>query len=333
MSVVRSDRSSKTEAAALMHVAARLWTCQSLGSAPSRVTLLKRPNRKSSVVRLHGAGPGGRNVIAKCCPTELAERERMVYEAVLRPLPIESLRLYGVVDDVDACSWLFIEDAGDIPWVPELQRHRELAARWLASVHIGAAGVSASVDLPARGSAYYRSLLESARHVLAISLANDAVAADGREVLESLSSSCARLDAGWREVEELERHFPRTLTLPGLGRKNSRIREAADGMCFLAYDFESAGWGLPAADLSQVDLATYGRLVGGVWEFACDDLELLASLGKGLRSIKSITGEERTLASKWPEPALHKLAVYATHVVLALDALDAHRAGGRRNGG
>jgi hypothetical protein len=299
------------------------WLAHDLGRPPIGVNVLKESRRKSAVLRLHGAGPDGAAVIAKRCPTEVARVECTVYEQVLPSLSVVTVRLHGASDRSDGFTWLFLEDAGDVQWSSKLAAHRRLAAEWLAAAHIGAAEIVDTVELPRRGSDYYVALLRAARVTLDAALANDAIDARGQELLRELVANCDSLEEGWAEVEAILGSLPRTLTLPGFGKKNVRVREEAGGAHVFPFDFENAGWGAPAGELADIDLYAYGQVVGPAWCVERTDIEVLAVLGAGLRALKSIPGEARSLASRWPDRSLRKIAYYAADLSGALDALEA----------
>ena len=57
-------------------------------------------------------------------------------------------------------------------------------------------------------------------------------------------------------------------------------------------DWEYAGWGLPAADLPELDLHSYGELAGLAWP----QFEYLANLGKLFQCISAICWASTNLA-------------------------------------
>jgi hypothetical protein len=312
----------------LIVAAVEAWVGEGLGVTPRRIRVLKGPGRKSTVLRLYGVGYAGTSVIAKRCPISLARIEQTVYEEVLAALPVTSLRLYGTSAQ-GAHGWLFIEDAGETKWSPATPEHRALASEWLAAVHIGALDLVSSVDLPLRDADYYLALVRSAKEVVADGLTNDVIDGSAQRVLRTLAEDCTQLEERWSEVETLWARFPRTLTLPGMGRDNSCVRATPHGPSFAPFDFESAGWGVPAAELWQLDLDRYLRATAPVWRLESRDLERIAAIGGGLFSIKSIGGEVATLSSPWPWRALRKLTFYAKQVASGLSALESCRGGSR----
>src|SRR5206468_3461114 len=110
---------------------------------PGRVEVLHGRRCKAwkrVICRLEGAGPAGAAVIAKRCPAAHAARERTIYVEILPHLPVPTLHYHGCVEDADEqFCWLFLEDAGEEPYVSLSEAHRVLAARWLGFLHATAA--------------------------------------------------------------------------------------------------------------------------------------------------------------------------------------------------
>jgi hypothetical protein len=305
---------------ALTAQAVEAWLELGLGGMPTEVTVLKEAHRKSTVLRLHDAVSSGSAVIAKYCPFGVASVERAIYEHVLPALPVSALRLFGASEEAEGRAWLFLEDAGDVVWVPDLAEHRRLATEWLAAAHLAATVMVDRVELPLRAGDYYRGMLHGAQATLGQALGNDAIDSDGRALLARILGRCARLDADWGLVESLLRRLPATLTLPGFGKKNVRVRSEPTGDTILPLDFESAGWGPPAADLRNVDVPAYARAVGSAFQVDERDVETLAVLGDGLAAFKSIPGEAPALLSPWPKYVLRKLSHYDASLESALEA-------------
>jgi hypothetical protein len=298
-----------------------------------QVTALKPPRRKSAVYRLIGAGPGGANIIAKRAQRATVETERRVYQEVLSILPVSSLCLHAVVNDEDErYAWLYLEDAGDFGWSPELAEHRQLAANWLAEVHLGAASLVGKVALPYLGTAYYLDLVRAARDSVISPLANDSLSDSGRELLRRLDEDCLVLQTHWSAFASLLSQIPWTLSVPGLGAKNTRVRSTDSRLELLAFDFENAFIGPAVIELQGIDTDAYSQTVGRSWAVGKDGIELLASLGRAFGAIKSIPGELSTLMSAWPERSIRKLGYYAGHVAEALQVLGLAQHGSIRHG-
>jgi hypothetical protein len=292
------------------------------GRTPSQVSILKAPHRKSGVYRLEGADPSGAAVIAKRARRSTIEVERRVYQEVLSVLPVRSLRLYGSADDEDLkYGWLFLEDAGDLEWSAESPEHRHLATRWLAQVHLGAEILVDKVSLAFPGVNYYRDLACFAKRTLLASLSNPALPAQSCKLLERVAVDCSAFEAQWDVVERILTRIPSTLTMPGFGGKNARVRNLGSGLELLAYDFENAFFGSPAIELRDVETAVYWQMAGRSWGVDIDYLLLLATLGGALHGMKSIPGEAESLSSAWPERSVRRIRYYSTRIGQSLDAM------------
>ena len=298
----------------LAHPAVAAWREAGQTSLPAWIETVKGDHRKSAVYRLVRAGPDGGNVIAKRCRRSSAEVERRVYQQVLPRLPAPSPAFYGAADDPEVgWLWLLMEDAGDEAYSPGNEEHRRLGAQWLAGAHAAAAGLREGPALPDRGPTHYRSVLSSARDTLREALANPAFGPDGRAVLADVISRCDKMESRWNEVVAACAVIPCTLVHGGFGRKNVRVCRRSDGPALIPFDWEAAGWGTPAADLSRVDIATYFSIVREAWSrLEAPQLERLAVIGKMFRALSAIPGETRSLASAWPERIVKKMRVYLT---------------------
>jgi hypothetical protein len=87
---------------------------------PDAVDVLKTGKGKTSAYRLWG-GPGGGGVIVKCGSAAALEFERSIYQEVLPPLPLPSLRCYGFLE-AGSTAWLFLEDAEQGSMIPAADR-------------------------------------------------------------------------------------------------------------------------------------------------------------------------------------------------------------------
>jgi hypothetical protein len=299
-----------------------LWTSLSAANRrPSAVTIFKGAGRKSAVFRLHAAGPDGAAVVAKRAGRETALIERRVYEDVLPNLPVSQLRCHGFVDrPVDGAGWLFLEDAGDVEFSPRDATHRALAGTWLASVHTLTGALSP--DLPTRDLDYYRALVQSVREMLTRTVTNPALEVGDRALVVSSAASCAAVDAQWAAVEGICRGVGQTLVLGGFGSKNVRIRRAAHDAALCPFDFESAGWGVPAIDLADVEIPAYTDAASRHWGWADRRaVERLSHVGKIFASVKGLAGEEATLTSSGARKVMGKIEFYCARIEESLHRL------------
>jgi phosphotransferase family enzyme len=297
------------------HPAVAAWSQSgSACTTPSAVTPLKaqlKAGHKSGVYRLHGAGPGGVDVIAKRSRRSTAAVERAVYDEVLPGLPLPTLRRYGSVAEAEGdFDWLFLEDAGD-----ESYREQEygLVVEWLGRLQTAAAALAGTVPLPKHGHERYLAHLRSGRREILAHRDKDHLTADDREVLARLQSILDMLELKWRGIEQLCRAMPVTLVHGDFVRKNLRSRRDDDtvsGVRLFALDWETAGWGIPAADLAGLSTCfapqdptasgagdpgsspeivdRYISAVAPIWRCTRRDAETWAHLGLLFRLLASI---------------------------------------------
>jgi aminoglycoside phosphotransferase (APT) family kinase protein len=231
-------------------------------SSPSRVELLKRSRDGTAVYRLCGATLAVRPVIAKRAPRATAQVERTVYERMLSRLTEPSLALHGAVDEPgkDFC-WLLLEEGQGQKYRRELRSHRAAAGRWLRSLHAALADLEPVTSMPARRPPHYLALLRSARAAVASRLRT--AGAESDRVLESMLVQCEQLMAHWEELEAACAPARDTLVHGDFIDNNVLIRSGPSGLVVLPFDWEKAGWGVPAEDLSSVDLNAYCESSGG----------------------------------------------------------------------
>ena len=290
---------------------------------PRELQLLKR-SKKSAVLRLVGAGPDGASIIAKRCSVATCTTERVIYENVLPRLSLPALRCFG---SVEACNkefhWLFIEDAGREPYLPGVEEHRAAAARWLARVHTTASGIDAAFRLPGRGSCFYLEQLRLARNNLRQAFANPALNIQGLAVLEQIVILCSDLESRWERIEECCRGIPPTFVHGDFKAKNIRIRRNGDGIALLPFDWEIAGWGVPAVDLLKCpDLRLYRSELKEQWRFVTtSDLERLAEVGAVFRTLIAIYWKSLALKYHWVEWPVSKLRLYLRALRQSMDAV------------
>ena len=279
------------------HRAVRAWSrLDPARVEPERIEILKLRN-KSAVYRLAAVGPEGSSVIAKRCRLATGSIERMLYEEFLPRLPLPALRCHGMIEEPDGeFCWLFLENACGEEYSTASAQHRALAAQWLATVHKAATRAGLQTRLPSREPSHYRELLQTSRQALLRHLANPVLRADDLRLLQAISSHFDLLETRWGELEERCAAMPPTLVHGDFATKNARVRSATAGPALLLFDWEYAGWGVPATDLAQFtgraispDLATYcAGLNGFLSPRDIRDVERLAECGKFFRLLDNI---------------------------------------------
>ncbi|MBI4317239.1 MAG: aminoglycoside phosphotransferase family protein [Chloroflexi bacterium] len=282
--------------------------------------------RTSTVYRLAGVGLQGSDVIAKRCRRACGASERIVYERVLPHLPVPTPHYYGFVEEPDAdfCC-LFVEDAGENIYSPEVEEHRTLAARWVGILHASAARLNVATCLPDRGPAHYLAHLRAACGTILQNMANPALTADDVEVLKTIVSHCEILASRWGQVERFCDGVPRTLVHGDFKKNNVRIRANQGRMQFVAFDWEYAGWGVPAEDLAAlqptVDMSVYWSVARDHWpHMDFEAAQRLLFVGKVFRCAATIDWETGKLAYEWVEKPMFRMRFYLSQLGTLLGA-------------
>jgi hypothetical protein len=307
------------------HPAARAWgEFRGAPADPARIAVLKETG-KSGVYRLQGVGPGGTAVIAKRCRREHLRAERIVYKLVLPHLGVTAPICHGFLE-AGEFSWLFLGDVGDEPCNPERPEHHLLAARWLGRLHATAPGLPALARLPDRGPRHYLEHLQSARRAIRGSWANPALTADDRSVLAAVLSRLDQVEARWGPVEAFCATMPQTLVHGDFVPKNLRLRAGPGGTAVLPLDWETAGRGVPAADLAwfvkhpaEESFAAYGLIVREAWRHVgYEEVRRLARVGYVFRLLAAVSWSSVGLTGDWLEKPLRHLRSYQAYLTEAL---------------
>jgi len=282
----------------LEHPAVRAWRAlRPKCVEPEWVEVLPAENPTTGVYRLVRVGTAGTAVIAKRCRQNTALIERTLYEEILPNLPFPMLHYYGFVEDADSqFCWLFLEDVSGEKYQPHIKEHRVAAARWLGIMNTSAAGIAAAARLPDRNPEHYLNLLRSAHDIILSNFTNPALKAGDLALLNTIVAQCEYLVENWSQLAYVCGGMPHTLVhgdfIPkNVGIRTSRVedpRSAADrdGIVFLPFDWEKAGWGIPAEDISRVDIPTYWSTVQDDWpRLSIQALERLANVGRIFRCL------------------------------------------------
>ena len=280
------------------HPAIRAWW--KLGTrhcVPDYVEILTEQKNERGVYRLVGVGPAGANVIAKKCDMQSAGIEFTIYNEILPHLTISALRCYAsVADDNARYSWLFLEDAGDGEYLSNEEEHRILAGLWLGAMNASAQRLSLPSHLSDRGPSSYLEVLHLAQSTTRERSQHPAFSIHDRYLLRAIAAHCEFLEMHWARIEQFCERIPRTLVHGDLSLWNARIRAGQRGQRLLIMDWESAGWGVPAADLTQFagnaltpDIAAYWSMAKDCWRGRdINDLHRLAALGTVFRWINAV---------------------------------------------
>ncbi|MBI2953627.1 MAG: phosphotransferase [Chloroflexi bacterium] len=297
---------------------------------PAGVQILKGLGRKSSksvVYRIAGVGANGSDVIAKRCPQLTLELERTIYEKILPHLPVCTLRYYGAVEEPSTnFGWLFLEDAGECSYSADIEEHRSLAAQYLGAMHVSAAGIVASASLPDRDPGHYLEHLQSGREAIVRNLTNPALTAVDVEMLEAIVSQLDVLKRDWGSLERYCHTMPRSLVHGDFVGKNVRLKRTRAGIVLLPFDWETAGWGVPAPDLEGLwavsDAAVYWSSVRDVWsDLGIEGVQRLAIIGRIFRCLAAIRWESEGLWLERVDQPLRSMRIYVSRLAESLRGL------------
>lgn len=296
------------------HPAVRAWlTLQHSGAEPSNIVALRplrKRRHKSCAYRLDGVGRRGSSIVAKLCLRETAELEQFIYESILPNLPVPRLEYYGTIKSDDPkMDWIFVEDAGDERYSRNDELHRVLAAEWIAILHTSAQNLPALQQLPDRGPAHYLNCLRSARQRIEASRSNTVITRDQRAIINRVDDYLRLFEDSWGELERLCQSMPRTLVHGDLGGRNGRIRNNGDRRKLVVFDWETAGIGVPAADLtsSRIDalsccLDTYFSHTREAWpNLTMENIVLFERIGRIFRVMAAIDWASVELSFERPD--------------------------------
>ena len=100
------------------------------------------------------------------------------------------------------------------------------------------------------------------------------------------------------------------------------VRERDGRRIICAFDWESAGWGVPVLDLAHEDIAEYWPRVRAYWpNMTMGILEEAVVLGRILWVLKAIPGEKSSLGSPWANMVIDKLGYYYDEMKASFEEL------------
>jgi len=317
------------------HPAVHAW-CQLYPHAePLGITPLRVRRKKNQVYRLEGAGPAGLAVIAKRCTTAAAQLEGTVYKDLLPHLRVPSLCHYGVLEEPESeYSWLFIEEATGADYSNLLSEHRAQSARWLGLLHTSTAEAARRGPLPDGGPVRYLDLLRSIRELMREHLDNPVLTPEDVSFIQGLQARLDELEAHWNRVEEICQGVPQTLVHGDFNGKNMRLQSVNGDTAMVVFDWEHAGWGVPAVDLAQhtvpsgrltadPHIPTYWSTVRERWpEASLEACWRLAQCGTVLRILSALSWDAQNLAYDWAHAYVGGMQSYAAELDAALERLD-----------
>jgi aminoglycoside phosphotransferase (APT) family kinase protein len=278
------------------HPAVLAWRAvEPEGSLPERIEVFS-DSANWLLYALNGAGPSGSTVFAKRRSRSLAGAERAVYERILPHLPIAAPRCYGCTEDGDFI-WLLLEAVEGAPYDESNPGHLAMAGRCVATLHTAAAAFVHSTPLSDAGPDRYLAHLVSGRERLERCLQTSrAVDSNNRLDLEHTIELLNRIEACWYSIRARCQEAPTTLVHCDFRPKNVFVRP--DGAGLVTFDWELAGWGPPAADLTKIDVAAYWSEVRESWKAVTFETVLAwAGVGQLFQTLAAIDwkGTELTI--------------------------------------
>jgi ATP-binding cassette subfamily B protein len=318
----------------MSHPAAQAWHQLYPHAAPLQITPVRVRRRKNRIYRLDVAGRAGAGVIAKRCGKETALIERAVYEGILPRAAVPSLGYHGFLEEEDGeHCWIFMDEAIGDNYSSLLAGHRAEAARWLGLLHASAAEVATNGHLPDGGPNRYLNLLRAACEFMQQHLDNPVLTPDDVILLEGFQAHLYDVAAQWDRLEAACDGVPQTLVHGDFSEKNLRVRSANGNATVVVFDWEDAGWGVPAADLAQLslpfsklsanpDIPTYWSTIRDRWPNASAvELQRLAYCGTVFRALAGLYWDVPNLANDWAHACAGGLQVYISELDDALARL------------
>src|SRR3989442_1150812 len=172
---------------------------------------------------------------------------------------------------------------GKLAWHPAVVAWRGLAQDPPDPEHIEVLrqGKKSATYRPDGGPRRYLDHLRVGRRTIHAHVANPALGAADVTALQLLVADLDRVERGWADVERACMGVPASLVHGDFQRKNTYIRTGATGPELFAIAWETAGWGVPAVDLTRIDLPTYWSVVRPSWPAVqLEDVRRLAAAGR-----------------------------------------------------
>ena len=151
-------------------------------------------------------------------------------------------------------------------------------------MHTRGVEVDAARLLPAAGPERYLEQLRAGRERILRCLDAWPFEPQERGILESVVACCDALEERWPRIEDLCDGLPETLVHCDFQPKNAFVRSDPSGLGLWPIDWEMAGFGVPAADLTRIDLRAYWSTIRPHWpHVGLDAVERLARAGNVLQ--------------------------------------------------
>jgi ATP-binding cassette, subfamily B, bacterial len=318
----------------MAHPAAQAWIRLHPNEEPLQVIPL-RISRKNRIYRIEVAARSP--VIAKRSSRAGALIERSVYERILPHAVAPSAGYHGFFEEPDGeHCWIFMEEVIGDTYLRLLAGHREEAARWLGRLHLSVADMSVNGSLPDGGPRRFLKVLQSNATCMVQHLDNPVLTPDDIATLERHHSRLCEVAAQWDRLEEVCDGAPRTLVHGDFNGKNLRVRPENGHSKVVVFDWEEAGWGVPAVDLAQhpvrfgsfsrlsasPDISTYWSTIRDRWPSGSPErTQQLAHCGSAFRALVGLSWDVSNLSDEWAHACLGDLQLYMTELDDSLERL------------
>ena len=260
-------------------------------------------------------------VIAKHCPAKDAHAEHRVYHEILPAWGVEGPAAYGLAaSDDPGRHWLFMADVGGRPYDPSLHADRELAAEWLATLHILADQHGVPPALKDRSYEYYWPSLTKCTELLSKHSANPVLSDDDQLLLRSLHEFSATLEHYWQDIAAFCRSMPQALIHGDFKEDNMRVVDGPEGPRIVTFDWANVGWAAPCLDLAKFtgysvdpDLEIYLQRFQQHWP-AIDKSAIvrLAYIGEIFRWVETVRWHVEDIEYGKHQMAMSRMSVYET---------------------
>ncbi|MDQ4130875.1 MAG: ABC transporter transmembrane domain-containing protein [Actinomycetota bacterium] len=249
------------------HPAYQAWMQLGLGGGvPTHIEpLQENPDQWARSFRLHGLNADDATVVAKVSSGEQLRVELLVHEEVLPRLEVAAARYLGVTSGEDGERWVFLTAPTGEPFDANSPAHRTIAMDWLALLHTRSSRLDLRGLLPERTPGHYLDQLRVIRERLRGAFDEPELAHMDRVVLRALSDRCDLLEWHWQHLEACVEGLPFALVHGRLGAGNAYVRPDDPSCPFLVLNWDTAGWGPPAADLQPLSIDRYAHRVRSSW--------------------------------------------------------------------
>lgn len=314
--LVESSSVSGSQDAAPSRPSIDAWTRFSGISGEVFRSAVVRSNEKTLICRLEKVIPNDAemvsSIIAKRASCGGIQNEAIVYRDVLSQLPLSQARCYGLIlDDDPELAWLFLEDAGTGAFDKNDPVHQRLAAEWLGNMNISAAELTIPPDMRQTGHRWYFAQLAASRVRLVDSFSNPALKDHDRGVVERILEALEVIATQWNEIPDFCAKMPRTLVHGDIAPKNMLVKSGDAGPSLFLLDWEIAAWGVPAADIGEVDFGIYYSVVHEKWpDISKTEWKRLERYGRLFRIIVAVDWASQGLIYPWFDKSIEQLISY-----------------------